>query len=68
MERGEARKVGEKFPTISEEEETGGDLGIAISINFGNDGGQCNLSEQTETNAEEKALWNVELGGAKISP
>ena len=31
-------------------------------------GRQITLPEQQETNKEEKALWNVELGGAKMSP
>ena len=53
---------------ILEEEETESGLRMAISSNFGNDGDQSNLSEQPETNTEEKALSSVELGGAEISP
>ena len=42
--------------------------GVAgISNSFGNDGGRGNLPGKPETNTEEKALENVELGGAMTS-
>ena len=48
-------------------EENGNDSGTAMSNDFGNDGAQNTPPEQQEDNKEEKALWNVELGGAKMS-
>ena len=36
-----------------------------ISNDFGNGGDQSALPEQQETNKEEKALWNVEMGGGE---
>ena len=57
-----ARKGGNQLPAILEEE-NGNASGSVISNDFGNGGDQSTLPEQHETNAEEKALWNVELGG-----
>ena len=43
------------------------DSGSAISEDSGNGGCQRTLPEQQDTDADEKVLGNVELGGAKMS-
>ena len=41
--------------------------GVEVPNSFGNGGDESNLSGHQETNAEEKALGNVELGGPMTS-
>ena len=57
-----AVKLRGPIPTIPEEE-IGNDFGSVISGDFGNGGDQITLPEQQETNTDEKALGDVEMGG-----
>ena len=43
----------------------GNDFGTAIVNVVGNDGDRITLPEQQETNAEEKVLLDVDLGGGR---
>ena len=67
MEKRKGKRRRKQLPTIFGEEETENSSESDISNSFGNGVDQSNLLGQQDTNKEEKALANVELGGAKSS-